>query len=219
MPTIRSRLKSLGFVALNAWLVFHVFAIFIAPAGMPPASPLLVDASRLARPYNDALFLNHGYHYFAPDPGASTLVSWRVSRPGTLPVRGRFPDRSIWPRLRYHRYFMLADNLGGFPEEMQADIYTAYARHFASLNDSPTISLDLLRHHPSSIIRMQAGGQLSDEETFETEPLGEWDFTPPQDAPAAFEGLLAPPAGERAFAESPAELSSPTVLQPVADEQ
>ena len=60
MPTIRSRLKSLGFVALNAWLVFHVFAIFIAPAGMPPASPLLVDASRLARPYNDALFLNHG---------------------------------------------------------------------------------------------------------------------------------------------------------------
>ncbi|MCR9197614.1 MAG: hypothetical protein NXI04_03120 [Planctomycetaceae bacterium] len=238
MPTFRSRLKSLGFVALNAWLVFHVFAIFIAPAGMPPASPLLVDASRLARPYNDALFLYHGYHYFAPDPGASTLVSWRVDRPGALPVRGRFPDRAIWPRLRYHRYFMLADNLGGFPDQMQANVFTAYARYFAALHGSSTISLDLLRHHPSSIIRMQAGGQLSDEETFETEPLGEWDFTPPQDAPAAFDGLLAPPADETSAdepsagqpsagqpatawrsAESPSEHSSPVALQPVAVEQ
>lgn len=195
MSTLRKRLKTAGFVALNGWLVFHVFAIFIAPAGMPPASPLLVDASQVARPYNNALFLNHGYHYFAPDPGASTLVSYRIERPGKLAEQGRFPDRAIGPRLLYHRYFMLADNLGGFPEDMQDAIYDAYARHFADLHDSEQIELSLLRHHPSSIIRMQAGGQLSDEETYVEEPLGMWDFSKPEEVvqPEEFEALEGPP--------------------------
>ena len=196
MSRLRSSLKTLGFLLVNAWLVFHVFAIFIAPAGMPPASPLLVDASRVAQPYNDLLFLNHGYHYFAPDPGASTLVAWRIERPGALPVKGRFPDRAIWPRLLYHRYFMLADNLGGFSEAMQEDVYTAYARYLARQHDSAQIELSLLRHHPSSIIRIQAGGQLSDEETFQEERLGEWDFSLPEQLPADHSGHPAPPPAE-----------------------
>ncbi len=176
MNRLSTGLKTAGFVLLNVWLAFHVFAIFISPAGMPPASPLLVDAASVARPYNQVMFLNHGYHYFAPDPGASTLISYAVEKPGDVPVKGRFPTTDIWPRLLYHRYFMLAENLGAFHPEMQDDVYAAYAKHFAKQNNSDSISLSLLRHHPSSISRIQAGGKLSDPETFEEEFLATYNF-------------------------------------------
>ncbi|MCP4170650.1 MAG: hypothetical protein GY758_07765 [Fuerstiella sp.] len=176
MNSIFVGLKKAGFVLVNFWLAFHVFAIFISPAGMPPASPLLVDASRVALPYNQLLFLNHGYHFFAPDPGASTLISWAIDRPGDTPLKGRFPDPMVQPRLLYHRYFMLAQNIGAFPLETQGPVFEAYARHFALQHDSPTIRLSRLLHSPSSIARIQAGGKLSDFETFYEEPVGFYDF-------------------------------------------
>jgi len=176
MNSVFAGLKRAGYVLVNFWLAFHVFAIFISPAGMPPASPLLVDASRVAMPYNQLLFLNHGYHFFAPDPGASTLISWSIDRPGDTPLKGRFPDPDTRPRLLYHRYFMLAENIGAFPLETQGQVFEAYARHFARRHDSPTISLSRLRHRPSSIPRVLAGGQLSDFETFVEEPIGFYDF-------------------------------------------
>ena len=176
MNSVFVRLKKVGYVLVNFWLAFHVFAIFSSPAGMPPASPLLVDASRVALPYNQLLFLNHGYHFFAPDPGASTLISWAIDRPGDTPLKGRFPDTKVRPRLLYHRYFMLAENTGAFPPETQDQVLEAYARHFARQHDSPTISLSRLRHRPSSIPRILAGGRLSDFETFVEEPIGFYDF-------------------------------------------
>ena len=182
MKTVVCGLKKTGFVLLNAWLAFHVFAIFISPATMPPASPLLVDAARCALPYNQALFLNHGYHFFAPDPGASTLISYEIPRPGDAPIKGRFPDPAISPRLLYHRYFMLAENIWGFPESTQDEVFRAYARHFSQQHGSETIALNVVSHDPSSIARIQAGGKLSDPETFAEEPHGFYDFSQP--APA-----------------------------------
>lgn len=178
MERARKLTKQIGFLVLNCWLVFHVFAVFIAPAGMPPASPLLVDASQVATPYNQALFLNHGYHYFAPDPGASTLIAYSVKNPDEPAINGRFPNTSIFPRLLYHRYFMLAENIGAFPEQTQDEVYDAYARHFALKHDGAQIDLAILRHEPSSISRIQAGGELSDEETFFDEPMGTWNIRP-----------------------------------------
>lgn len=180
-------LRKIGFYLLNAWLAFHVFAIFIAPAGMPPASPLLVDISRVALPYNQALFLNHGYHFFAPDPGASRLVEYEIDRPGDLPIIGRFPTTSIRPRLLYHRYFMLAENVGAFPEAMQAEMFEAYARHFAEQHQADSIRLKLILHDPSSIARIQAGGKLSDPEMYHAETIGEYDFS--RLAPAVDESM------------------------------
>ena len=104
------------------------------------------------------------------------LISWAIDRPGDTPLKGRFPDPDIHPRLLYHRYFMLAENIGAFPLETQAQVFRAYARHFALQHDSQTISLSRLRHSPSSIARIQAGGQLSDFETFFEEPIGFYDF-------------------------------------------
>lgn len=174
---LKKLFRKAGYTVLSLWLVFHVFAVFISPAAMPPASPLLEDGYRLALPYNEALFLNHGYHYFAPDPGASTLIGWEIPREGEAPVVGRFPDVSIRPRLLYHRYFMLAENVWSFDDTTQQEMLKAYARHFAGHFGSDRISLSRISHQPSSIMRLQVGGRLDDPETFQREVLGDFNFS------------------------------------------
>lgn len=176
-PDMVKIFKKCGYVLLSAALAFHVFAVFISPGAMPPVSPLLQDGYQLARPYNQALFLNHGYHFFAPDPGASTLISYSIPQPGDAPLVGRFPNLTIHPRLLYHRYFMLADNLWAFDEDTQTEFEKAYAHHLAAIHKSPAISLNRISHSPSSILRIQAGGRLDDPETFETESIGTFDFS------------------------------------------
>ena len=91
---IRKYIGKAGYALLSTFLAFHVFSVFMAPAAMPPASPLLMDGYRITVPYTELMFLNHGYHFFAPDPGASSLISWKVTRSGDVPVSGRFPDPS-----------------------------------------------------------------------------------------------------------------------------
>jgi len=174
---IRKAAGIAGYLLLSTWLAFHVFCVFIAPGAMPPVSPLLLDGYEIAEPYNEALFLNHGYHFFAPDPGASSLISYAVPRDGDAPVVGRFPNTNIHPRLLYHRYFMLAENVWAFSEETQETVQQAYARHFAALHNATQISLDRVLHEPSSILRIQAGGHLDDPEMFEVEPIESYDFS------------------------------------------
>jgi len=182
---VPGKIRKAGHGLLSLWLAFHVFSVFMAPASMPPASPLLSEARERVLPYLQALFLNHGYHYFAPDPGASTLIAWSIPRENDVPVRGRFPDPSMRPRLLYHRYFMLAENIDSFPDEMQDEVYLAYARHFATRHQAPAISLSRVLHHPSSISRVLAGGRLTDPETFSEEPLETYWFGAPEQSAAA----------------------------------
>jgi hypothetical protein len=180
VPMVNQTLKyfrSIGYTLLSLWLMFHVFAIFISPAAMPPSSPLLEDGYEIALPYNEALFLNHGYHFFAPDPGPSTLIGWEIPRDGQAPLVGRFPNVDIQPRLLYHRYFMLAENVWAFDDETQKEMLKAYARHFTSQVGGKQISLTRISHEPSSILRLQAGGRIDDPDTFQYSPLGKFDFS------------------------------------------
>jgi hypothetical protein len=75
------------------------------------------------KPYSQWLYLDHGYFFFAPNPGPSHLVQVQTSRNIAAPEEKSrdstppdpkdtfvFPDRKRnWPRLRYHRYFMLSE--------------------------------------------------------------------------------------------------------------
>ena len=71
---------------------------------------------RFLAPYVDWMYLDHGYFFFAPNPGPSHLVAIQKKRPHP-PGPSRlssdafvFPDRKEqWPRLLYHRYFMLSE--------------------------------------------------------------------------------------------------------------
>lgn len=74
-------------------------------------------------PYVDWLYLDHGYFFFAPNPGPSHLVAVEAdASKGSPPAADAsqgvqlsryayvFPDRRRqWPRLLYHRYFMLSE--------------------------------------------------------------------------------------------------------------
>lgn len=183
--TIGRVARKSGYLFASAWLAFHVFTVFISPAKMAPVSPLLWNGYQVTVPYAELFFLDHGYHFFAPDPGASTLISYTVTREGDSPIVGQFPDTSIRPRLLYHRYFMLAENVSAFPEETQTEVYRAYARHFANLHGSTSIELNRVLHEPSSISRILAGGTLADRTTFSEEPIESYQFGPPVTTSAA----------------------------------
>ncbi|MGI9515527.1 MAG: hypothetical protein ACR2NP_00645 [Pirellulaceae bacterium] len=92
-------------------LLGHLFCLVITPlAAVEPRSQLSVDLHRVIQPYCQALYLEHGYRFFAPEPGPSHIVQYRVTDQSGEIITGQFPDRDqIWPRLLYHRWFMLSE--------------------------------------------------------------------------------------------------------------
>lgn len=103
---------------VSLFIVVHLTAVFISPFAFISSSPGSVSpvaaavAGQLSG-YSDLAFLNHGYAFFAPNPGPSHLVRYRLEFDDERPaLEGRFPDRQQhWPRLLYHRHFMLSEQL------------------------------------------------------------------------------------------------------------
>lgn len=100
---------------LSILLLWHLAAVFMPPFTFATdyESPWAMPLYRAIRPYADLLYLNHGYAFFAPDPGPSHLVRWKVEfADGRPAVEGRFPDlKEHRPRLLYHRHFMISEAL------------------------------------------------------------------------------------------------------------
>ena len=122
-------------VAWSPWLraaasmaiAWHLVGVMVAPLSTPPRfeggdSVLGAKLKQVYLPYMTALDLNHAYKFFAPNPGNSHLVRYdlyfadgtkRVNRPEQI-----FPDRvGHWPRLLYHRHFMLTEFINDFAPE------------------------------------------------------------------------------------------------------
>lgn len=114
---------------VTALVALHLFAIFISPmAGPPPASDLSRWCASWVSPYLEALFLGHGYRFFAPNPGPSHLVRYEILGPdGAVIETHRFPSTTEQsPRLFYHRHFMVAERVNELvslpePEELLED--------------------------------------------------------------------------------------------------
>jgi hypothetical protein len=104
---------------VSALLVVHLTAVFAPPfwrATQTPVggrSPVATELRDVLEPYVNLMFLDHGYAFFAPGPGPSHLIRFRVEYDdGTPAVEHVFPDLDRhWPRLLYHRHFMLAEQL------------------------------------------------------------------------------------------------------------
>ncbi len=94
-------------------LLIHLGAIVIAPWSSPPPSPALAQRlQRVFRPYLAAAYLGHGYRFFAPNPGPSHVVRYEMEFPDGERREGRIPDpTTLWPRLIYHRQFMITERL------------------------------------------------------------------------------------------------------------
>jgi hypothetical protein len=154
-----------GFGLVNLWLVYHLAGIAIAPWSVPPSSRLVQNSWRFVGPYVQILFLNHGYHYFAPEPGNSTLVAYVLDMPDGRQVTGRIPNRKIWPRLLYHRHFMLTEFLAAsdnYPPDIRKDLIRSMARELCREHSATRVSLSKVTHRLPTMEYIRAGGTLND---------------------------------------------------------
>jgi hypothetical protein len=127
-------------------LVVHLTAVVTAPLSVAPSSELFGRMFGFFRPYLQAANLNHGYRFFGPDPGPGHHVRYVVERADGGLVEGRFPDRERhWPRLLYHRHFMLAERVPAAPlESPWIQAYArSYARHLLVAHDGRRVTLHL----------------------------------------------------------------------------
>jgi len=158
--------------AVSAWLVFHITSITIAAASVSPSSSLVQSLWRVFRPYLEVLYLNHGYHFFAPEPSESTLVSYVAERADGTVVRGRIPSREIKPRLLYHRHFMLTEQMDDGPPELRELWHRSYAQQIGRHFGASRVSLTRQTHYLPTTEMVRNGVRLDDPASYEEQPLG-----------------------------------------------
>jgi hypothetical protein len=93
---------------------------------------------------------------------------------------GRIPNRSIEPRLFYHRHFMLTELLGSdrLPPEMRRDFVHALAQELCREHGALRVTLSKVTHRLRSMEWIRAGGKLDDPENYTEEPLGTFQCDP-----------------------------------------
>lgn len=181
-------------------LVAHLLAIASAPLAMEPSSLPARKVFGFFRPYLDAAFLNHGYHFFAPEPGPSHLIRYELSFSDGRTEVGLFPDpEKQRPRLNYHRHFMLSEfaNQLAVNDSQQAALHElsrSLARHLMSERNAQSASLYLRRHYIPTPQQVRNGLELDAEELYAERPLGT--FLASQDR------LIEPPTGPNSEAGS-----------------
>jgi hypothetical protein len=163
---------------VSAFLVLHLVAIASAPLAMEPASLPAQKVFAFFRPYLDATFLNHGYHFFAPEPGPSHLIRYELTFSDGRVEDGVFPDPvEQKPRLNYHRHFMLsefANRLAVHDAQQPAldELSQSFARHLMSERDAESATLFLRRHYIPFPQQVREGMTLDSEELYAERPLG-----------------------------------------------
>jgi len=120
----------------NPWLrrfasiviVAFLAIVILGPLSNPIASRhLTAPLAEWVSPVHRALFLGHGYRFFAPNPGPSHLVQYKITRADGTQLESVFPDReTIKPRLLYHRWFMLSETV--YSEHAQTPSHREFER-------------------------------------------------------------------------------------------
>jgi hypothetical protein len=159
-------------------VIFHVVAVFLGPFAMPPgASHLASTLAGVFQPYVEGLCLANGYRFFAPEPGPSHLVRYEVALPDGTVKQGSFPDiEQHFPRLLYHRYFMLTEFINTIddpdaPSELAKAYAKSYAEHLAHAYQAKDVKLFLIRHFVPQMHEVQQGMRLSDKSKYVERPL------------------------------------------------
>lgn len=140
-----------------------------------PSSDLIQAAWDVCHPYLQLLDLNHGYHFFAPEPGESTLLAYEAHRADGTTIKGRIPNLGIVPRLLYHRHFMLTEHMKDAPAELQDEWVGSYAEHLCQKYGAVRVKLTGQIHNLPTIEMVRAGMRLDDPSSYEDEELGEFE--------------------------------------------
>ncbi len=159
-------------------LALHLFALVIAPLAVAPCSQLTLRLWAGFRPYLQTLYLNHGYHFFAPEPGPSHLVRYELRFADGHREDGLFPNpHQHRPRLLYHRHFMLSEFLNNLAiDDSRTELFDAvtrsYAEHLRHRHGAAEVTLHLRRHYLPSPQHISSGKRLDAVELFAERPLG-----------------------------------------------
>lgn len=167
-------------------LVWHIVGLLVGPISSPPS--ILGDRlQRVYRPYLEAAYLNHGYKFFGPDPGPSHLIRYVVEMPDGERLEQTFPDRTVhWPRLFYHRHFMLSEFVVGLSGDWderfdwehqplspgQVAYVESYGRHLLAAHHAKRVTLYLVEHRLPSPQEVLDGTRLSDPSLYRSRKLG-----------------------------------------------
>ena len=207
---------------LIAW---HVTAVFIGPWSLD-RSALSAWLLPVYQPYLRAVNLDHGYRFFAPEPGPAHLVRYEITGLDGVKLTGEFPNlREHQPRLLYHRHFMLSEFLNrlesdipNFPNDYQPTsqevavrngrlamrnrLVESFARHLLQEHQGKSVHLYLRRHLIPMPGLVAAGIPLSDPRFFEELDLGEY--------PPVAEVIPATPQGGTALPPDTQPATAPT---------
>jgi hypothetical protein len=121
----------------SLFLVWHLFWVFVCPLANSSKVNFTIASvvsHWLPRLYTDPLCINVGYGFFSPDPPfASAIIKYKVfGDDGRVLADGQLPDADrMFPRLRYHRHKMLADQgVDTMLDERRPEfVLKGYARH------------------------------------------------------------------------------------------
>jgi hypothetical protein len=144
-------------VLISIAILAHLTAVIAAPMAVGPSSQLQQNLAEIVHPYLSACYLNHGYRFFCPEPGPGHLIRYQLEGPDES---GKFPDKQTeWPRLFYHRHFMLSEKLANMfvpehvpqPERTEAmkpfeAVAQSYADHLLEVSGAHRVTLELVSH-------------------------------------------------------------------------
>jgi hypothetical protein len=188
-------LSSTWKMVISLAVSLHVLAVFVGPWAMPPqGSELARTVATGMGPYLQALRLDNGYRFFAPEPGPGHLVRYEVTTKDGKTIEGEFPNKQTQrPRLLYHRYFMLSEFLNSLygPEidertaeknplaNAQKELATAYAesyaRHLIDKYNAKEVKLYMRQHRLPTMEDIRGGKKLSDPEFYDEHVVAEWE--------------------------------------------
>ena len=184
-PTIRRRWPLALRLFASACIFLYLLAVALPPlAGPPPASELANVILQPFRPLVGALSLSHGYRFFAPNPGPGHSIRWTLMTAGGRTLKGVIPDAETdWPRLLYHRRFMIPEKIAALvppplaPTEIRRDATLDWqpfaediATHLLTKHNGQEVTLELVEHYLPDTFELKQGRGGDDLTT----PLGSY---------------------------------------------
>ena len=184
-PTIRRRWPLAVQLFASAGILLYLLAVALPPlAGPPPASELANVILQPFRPLVGAFSLSHGYRFFAPNPGPGHSIRWTMVTAGGRTLKGVVPDAETdWPRLLYHRRFMIPEKIAALvppplaPAEIRREATRDWqpfaediATHLLTKHSGQEVTLELVEHYLPDTFELKEGRGGDDLTT----PLGSY---------------------------------------------
>lgn len=191
-------------IVISALLLIHILIVVLANwTAVPPESPLRESFRESPiYPYVVATSLNQGYRFFAPDPGPSHVIKYEIFDDQGKPIKlagdedtvGYLPPVDLRvgllsgkPRLLYHRYFMLTEQIPNMPhpdlppdraavnEPRLKKTMNSYAQELMRRNNGSRIKMTYLEHiFPDPDAFLEGKESMTDAESYVTLWSGEF---------------------------------------------